>query len=199
MRLTGLVAIAYQHETSRCGDPHLHAHVIVPNRQASADGVLVSIDGTSLYHEARAAVVIYQAALRREHCKPAPARLHGFVAGYRLFTANDAESTRISRFVTEVLKLPILLRCKKIGASTGAVRQSLLVIRWSRVPRADIRGRRRGTADFGSRRNTSRRERNRSSVLSVAGSGRRRALVRAGMPTRQGRCASLRDRPAAGP
>ena len=90
-RLPGLVAIAYQHETSRCGDPHLHTHVIVPNRQPVPTGVLVSIDGTSLYHEARAAGVIYQAALRREHCKPAPARLHGVVAGYRLFTANDAD------------------------------------------------------------------------------------------------------------
>jgi conjugative relaxase-like TrwC/TraI family protein len=66
VRLPGLVAIAYQHETSRCGDPHLHTHVVVPNRQARADGVLVSIDGTSLYHEAKAAGVIYQATLRRE-------------------------------------------------------------------------------------------------------------------------------------
>ncbi|OBF46887.1 MobF family relaxase [Mycolicibacterium monacense] len=66
VRLPGLVAVAYQHETSRCGDPHLHTHVIVPNRQARADGALVSIDGTSLYHEARAAGVIYQATLRRE-------------------------------------------------------------------------------------------------------------------------------------
>ena len=66
VKLPGLVAIAYQHETSRCGDPHLHTHVIVPNRQARIDGVLVSIDGTSLYHEARAAGVIYQATLRRE-------------------------------------------------------------------------------------------------------------------------------------
>ena len=61
VRLPGLTAIAYQHETSRCGDPHLHTHVIVPNRQARADGQLVAIDGTSLYHEARAAGVIYQA------------------------------------------------------------------------------------------------------------------------------------------
>ena len=60
------MAVAYQHETSRCGDPHLHTHVIVPNRQARADGQMVSIDGTSLYHEARAAGVIYQATLRRE-------------------------------------------------------------------------------------------------------------------------------------
>jgi conjugative relaxase-like TrwC/TraI family protein len=66
VHLPGLVAVAYQHETSRCGDPHLHTHVIVPNRQARADGVLVSIDGTSLYHEAKAAGVIYQATLRRE-------------------------------------------------------------------------------------------------------------------------------------
>jgi conjugative relaxase-like TrwC/TraI family protein len=66
VRLPGLAAIAYQHETSRCGDPHLHTHVIVPNRQARTDGQLVSIDGTSLYHEARAAGVIYQATLRRE-------------------------------------------------------------------------------------------------------------------------------------
>jgi conjugative relaxase-like TrwC/TraI family protein len=66
VRLPRLVAIAYQHETSRCGDPHLHTHVIVPNRQARADGQLVSIDETSLYHEARAAGVIYQATLRCE-------------------------------------------------------------------------------------------------------------------------------------
>jgi hypothetical protein len=47
-------------------DPHLHTHVIVPNRQARADGHLVAIDGTSVYHEAKAAGVIYQATLRRE-------------------------------------------------------------------------------------------------------------------------------------
>ncbi|WP_240274726.1 MobF family relaxase [Mycobacterium ulcerans] len=65
-RIPGLVAIAYQHETSRCGDPHLHTHVIVPNRQARADGALVSIDSKSLFHEAKAAGVIYQATLRHE-------------------------------------------------------------------------------------------------------------------------------------
>lgn len=45
--LPGLVAIAYQHETSRCGDPHQHTHVIVPNRQARADGALASLDSES--------------------------------------------------------------------------------------------------------------------------------------------------------
>ncbi len=65
-KLPGLVAAAYQHETSRAGDPHLHTHVLVPNRQARTDGRLVSIDGTSLFHEARAAGIIYQATLRHE-------------------------------------------------------------------------------------------------------------------------------------
>jgi conjugative relaxase-like TrwC/TraI family protein len=65
-RLPGLAGMAYQHETSRCGDPHLHTHVIVPNRQPRADGVLVSLDSKSLYHEAKAAGMIYQATLRHE-------------------------------------------------------------------------------------------------------------------------------------
>jgi conjugative relaxase-like TrwC/TraI family protein len=65
-RLPGLVSIAYQHETSRADDPHLHTHTIVPNRQPRADGTLVSIDSKSLYHEANAAGVIYRAVLRHE-------------------------------------------------------------------------------------------------------------------------------------
>ena len=64
--MPGLVGFAYQHETSRCGDPHLHTHVIVPNRQARTDGALVSIDSKSLYHEAKAAGIVYQATLRHE-------------------------------------------------------------------------------------------------------------------------------------
>lgn len=65
-RLPGLVAIAYQHETSRCSDPHLHTHVVVPNRQPRTDGKLVSIDSKSLHHEAKAAGIVYQATLRHE-------------------------------------------------------------------------------------------------------------------------------------
>ena len=68
-RLPGLVGIAYQHETSRCGDPHLHTHVILPTRQARADGQLVSIDSKSLHHEAKAAGIIYQS-------HPAPRAAH---------------------------------------------------------------------------------------------------------------------------
>ncbi|EHB44041.1 TrwC relaxase [Mycolicibacterium rhodesiae JS60] len=66
VRLSGLVTAAYQHETSRAGDPHLHTHVLVPNKQARDDGVLVSIDSKSLHHEAKTAGIVYQATLRHE-------------------------------------------------------------------------------------------------------------------------------------
>jgi conjugative relaxase-like TrwC/TraI family protein len=64
-RLPGLVAVAYQHETSRAGDPHLHTHVIIPNKQPRADGKLAAVDTDSLWHESKAGGVIYQATLRR--------------------------------------------------------------------------------------------------------------------------------------
>ncbi|GAB4662166.1 MobF family relaxase [Mycobacterium avium subsp. hominissuis] len=64
-RLPGLVAVAYQHETSRAGDPHLHTHVILPNKQARADGTLAALDTDSLWHESKPAGVIYQATMRR--------------------------------------------------------------------------------------------------------------------------------------
>jgi conjugative relaxase-like TrwC/TraI family protein len=66
VRLPGLVMAAYQHETSREGDPHLHTHVLLPNRQARADGTLVSIDSKSMYHEAKAAGIVYQVTLRHQ-------------------------------------------------------------------------------------------------------------------------------------
>ena len=65
VRLPGLVAAAYQHETSRAGDPHLHTHVLLFNKQPRADGKLVAIDSDSLWHEAKAMGVVYQVTVRR--------------------------------------------------------------------------------------------------------------------------------------
>lgn len=64
-RLPGLVCAAYQHETSRAGDPHLHTHVIASNKQARADGKLGAIESDSLWHEQRAGGMVYQATVRR--------------------------------------------------------------------------------------------------------------------------------------
>lgn len=66
VKLAGLSGVQYDHRTSRARDPHLHTHVLLHNRQVREDGGWGSIDGTSLYHEARAAGTIYQARLRAE-------------------------------------------------------------------------------------------------------------------------------------
>ena len=63
-RVEALSGVKYEHRTSRAGDPHVHSHVLLANKQLCADGKWRTLDGVSLYHEARAAGMIYQATLR---------------------------------------------------------------------------------------------------------------------------------------
>ena len=61
----GLVGAAFEHRTSRAGDPQLHTHVLVANGTFRGDGGWVALDGTAIYHHARAAGHIHEAAFRR--------------------------------------------------------------------------------------------------------------------------------------
>lgn len=63
-RVEALSGVKYEHRTSRAGDPHVHSHVLLSNRQLCADGKSRTLDSKSLYHEARAAGMLYQATLR---------------------------------------------------------------------------------------------------------------------------------------
>ena len=65
-KVVGLSGVRYEHRTSRAGDPHMHTHVLVSNKQLCRDGKFRTIDGVSLYHELRAAGMVYQAQLRAE-------------------------------------------------------------------------------------------------------------------------------------
>ena len=56
---------AFEHRTSRAGDPQLHTHVLVANGTFRGDGAWVALDGTAIYHHARAAGHIHEAAFRR--------------------------------------------------------------------------------------------------------------------------------------
>lgn len=68
-RLPALPFIAYFHHTARplsdgtC-DPHMHVHCLLPGKVARADGRMVTIDSESMYHEAKAAGMIFQKSLR---------------------------------------------------------------------------------------------------------------------------------------
>ncbi len=63
----GLVIARFEHRTSRAGDPQLHSHCLILNKVWDpADGSWRALDGRALYLEAKAAGVLYQAALRAE-------------------------------------------------------------------------------------------------------------------------------------
>src|SRR6266498_1957737 len=61
----GLVAVGFDHRTSRAGDPLLHTHVIVANRVQGPDGRWTALDGRDLYRHRLAADAIYRGVYQR--------------------------------------------------------------------------------------------------------------------------------------
>jgi conjugative relaxase-like TrwC/TraI family protein len=62
----GLIGAAFEHRTSRAGDPQIHTHVLVANLAQRDDGLWAALDGRAIYHEAKAAGHVHEAAFRRE-------------------------------------------------------------------------------------------------------------------------------------
>jgi conjugative relaxase-like TrwC/TraI family protein len=62
----GLLAVGFDHRTSREGDPLLHTHLVVANRVQGPDGRWTALDGRDLYRHRLAADVIYRATYQRE-------------------------------------------------------------------------------------------------------------------------------------
>ena len=60
----GLVAAAFDHRTSRAGDPLLHTHVVTANLTRTPNGDWRALDARALYDQARPAGFLYQAHLR---------------------------------------------------------------------------------------------------------------------------------------
>jgi conjugative relaxase-like TrwC/TraI family protein len=62
----GLVAVAFEHRSSRAMDPQLHTHVVVPNLIHGADGQWSAVDTRALHRHARTTGYLYQAVLRHQ-------------------------------------------------------------------------------------------------------------------------------------
>jgi conjugative relaxase-like TrwC/TraI family protein len=62
----GLLAVGFDHRTSREGDPLVHTHLVVANRVQGPDGRWTALDGRDVYQHRRAADAIYRAVLQRE-------------------------------------------------------------------------------------------------------------------------------------
>jgi conjugative relaxase-like TrwC/TraI family protein len=57
----GLLAVGFDHRTSREGDPLLHTHLVVANRVRGPDGRWTALDGRDLFRHRLAADAIYRA------------------------------------------------------------------------------------------------------------------------------------------
>ena len=78
----GLLAVGFDHRTSREGDPLVHTHVVVANRVQGLDGRWTALDGRDLYRHRLAADAIYRATYQRELVRTlgvewTPADTHG--------------------------------------------------------------------------------------------------------------------------
>lgn len=62
----GLVVAAFDHRSSRAGDPLLHSHHVIVNAGEGIDGRRGALDSTALFAWARTAGHVYQARLRYE-------------------------------------------------------------------------------------------------------------------------------------
>ncbi|HEX4812219.1 MAG TPA: MobF family relaxase [Nonomuraea sp.] len=62
----GWIAAAFEHHTSRAGDPQLHTHLVVPNLLHGADGRWSAVDAKAIYRHALTGSYLYHAVLRGE-------------------------------------------------------------------------------------------------------------------------------------
>jgi conjugative relaxase-like TrwC/TraI family protein len=62
----GFLAAAFEHRSSRAGDPQLHTHVLVANATKGPDGRWSRLHHPSIYEHAKTAGYIYEAHLRHE-------------------------------------------------------------------------------------------------------------------------------------
>jgi conjugative relaxase-like TrwC/TraI family protein len=62
----GLLAVGFDHRTSREGDPLLHTHLVIANRVQGPDSRWTALDGRDLYRHRLAADAIYRATYQRD-------------------------------------------------------------------------------------------------------------------------------------
>jgi conjugative relaxase-like TrwC/TraI family protein len=62
----GVLAVGFDHRTSREGDPLLHTHLVIANRVQGPDGRRTALDGRDLYRHRLAADAIYRATYQRQ-------------------------------------------------------------------------------------------------------------------------------------
>lgn len=118
-RVEALSGVRYEHRTSRAGDPHVHSHVLVSNRQLCADGKVRSLDSKSLFHEARAAGMLYQSVLRSTLSKTLGVQWSETINGCAEIAGLDDPET-IKAFSTRMREIDLWRAENGLGSESGA-------------------------------------------------------------------------------
>ena len=79
----GYLAAAFEHRSSRNGDPQLHTHVLVANATQGPDGRWTRLYHPAIYEHAQTASYLYQAQLRHELTRRLGVRVAGGPQGHR--------------------------------------------------------------------------------------------------------------------
>jgi conjugative relaxase-like TrwC/TraI family protein len=105
----GVLAVGFDHRTSREGDPLLHTHLVIANRVQGPDGRWTALDGRDLYRHRLAADAIYRATYQRELVRTLGVE----------WTAADAHGNRELQGVSEALVRSFSKRIGQIDAELG--------------------------------------------------------------------------------
>jgi conjugative relaxase-like TrwC/TraI family protein len=119
VRAEGFVAAAFQHRTSRAGDPLLHHHVLVANLVRDGEGHWGALDGRLIYAHAKTAGYLYQAELRAQLS-------HRLVVGWTPVVRGTAEVKGIPAEVIRAFsrrRSQILARMAERGESSARAAQ----------------------------------------------------------------------------
>src|SRR5215203_6019717 len=105
----GVLAVGFDHRTSREGDPLLHTHLVVVNRVQGPDGRWTALDGRDLYRHRLAADAIYRATYQRELSRTLEVE----------WTAADSHGNRELQGMPEELIRGFSKRTDRIDAELG--------------------------------------------------------------------------------
>ena len=90
----GLLAVGFDHRTSREGDPLPHTHLVVANRVQGPDGRWTALDGRDLYRHRLAADAIYRATYQRQLSRTLGVEWSGVDASGPLWQPRAPRDTR---------------------------------------------------------------------------------------------------------
>jgi conjugative relaxase-like TrwC/TraI family protein len=110
----GLLAVGFDHRTSREGDPLLHTHLVIANRVQGPDGRWTALDGRDLYRHRLAADAIYRATYQRELSRTLGVE----------WTAADAHGNRELQGLPEELLRAFSKRSGQIDLEVGRLEAS---------------------------------------------------------------------------